>query len=274
MREAELRERALAQRPDLLLHGVQRRQHVGAGLLQDLDADRRVVVLHGERVAVAALDRDRRDVGEAHGTAVAPVEHQLAEVVRPVTAGEAQRVLAPAELGEAAGDVVGAAGDADDGRDRDAELRRAVRVELDAKLVGRARVDVDRADARDRLDARAHQVLDLAPVVLDRARRARLQLHEEPGQGFVRPAAAVLAERDARCVGVARQRRQLVHARDHVDQRAAHVGADRELEVDERAARVRERLDLLQARRGRAAPVPAARSARTRPRWAPPRASR
>ncbi len=192
--------------------------------------------------------RDRRDVGEAHGPPVAPVEHQLAEVVRPVAAGKAQRVLAPAELGEAAGDVVRAAGDADDGRDRDAELRGAVGIELDAQLVRRAGIDVDRADARDRLDARAHQVLDLAPVVLDRAGRARLQLHEEPGQRLVRPAAAVLAERDARRVGVARQRRQLVHARDHVDERAAHVRADRELEVDEGAACIRERLDLLQAR--------------------------
>ena len=99
----------------------------------------------------------------------------------------------------------------------------------------------------NRLDARAHQVFDFTPVVLDRPRRAGLQLHEEPGQGLVRAAAPVLAERDAGRIGVARQRRQLVHARDHVDERAAHVRADRELEVDEGAARVRERLDLLQA---------------------------
>ena len=247
-REAEVRERPLAKLPDLFLDRVQRREHVGAGFLQDLDRDRRVVVLHRERIAVAALDRDRGDVGQAHRPAIAPVEHELAEVFGPVAAREAQRVLAPAELGEAAGDVVGAAGDARDRGDRDAEFRGAVRVELDAKLVGCAGIDVDRADARDRLDARAHQVLDLAPIVLDRARRPGLQLHEEPGQRLVRAAAAVLAERNARRVGIARQRRELVHARDDVDQRAAHVRADRELQVDERAAGVREGLDLLQAR--------------------------
>ena len=239
-REAHLRERALAQLADLRLDGVQRRKYVGTGFLEDLDRDRRVVVLHRERVAVAALDGDGRHVGEAHRAPVAPVEHQLAELVRMVAAGEAQRVLAPPEFRESAGDVVGAAGHVDDRGDRHAQLGGTVGVEGDAKFIGRAGVDVDRADARDGLDARAHQVLDLAPVVLDRAGRARLQLHEEPGQRLVRAAAAVLAERDARRIGVARQRRQLVHARDHVDQRAAHVGADRELEVDERAAGIRE----------------------------------
>jgi hypothetical protein len=164
-RKAKVRERPFAKLPDLFLDRVQRREHVGAGFLQDLDRDRRVVVLHRERVAVAPFDRDRGDVGKVHRPAIAPVEHELAEVFGAVAAREAQRVLAPAELGEAARDVVGAAGDARDRRYRDAEFRGAVRIELDAKLIGCARIDVDGADARDRLDARAHQVLDLAAII-------------------------------------------------------------------------------------------------------------
>jgi len=246
-RETHLGERPFPQLPDLRADRAQRCQHIGPGFLLDLDRDGRVVVLHRERVAVAALDRDGRDVGETHRPPVAPVEHEVAELLRPVAAGKAQGVRAPAELREAAGHVVRAARDTGDHGDRDAEFRGAVGIEGDAQFVRRAGMDGDRADARDRLDARAHQVLDLAPVVLDRAGRAGLQLHEEPGQRFVRAAAAG-AKLDARRVGVAWQRRQLVHARNHVDQRAAHVRADREFEVDERAAGVCEGLDLLQSR--------------------------
>ena len=77
--------------------------------------------------------------------------------------------------------------------------------------------------------------------------RAGQQLHEEPGQRVVRAVAAVLAQRDLRRLRVARQRRQLVHAADDFEHRRLHVGADRELQVQERAALVREGVERLHA---------------------------
>ncbi len=128
-----------------------------------------------------------------------------------------------------------------------AEVRGAVRIEDHLQLVVGTGVDAHGRDARHGLDPGPHEFLDALAVRLDRARRAGQQLHEEPGQRLVRAAAAVVAERDRRRGRVARQRRQLVHAADHLDQRTLHVGADREAQVQERVARVRERVQLLEA---------------------------
>ena len=105
------------------------------------------------------------------------------------------------------------------------------------------------------LDAVAEQLLDLAAIVVDGPGRAGQQLHEEPRQRVVGAVAAVLAERDLRRLRVARQRRQLVHAADDFEHRRLHVGADGETQVDERAARVRERVERLHAAQTRERPL-------------------
>ena len=246
-RQAHLLELVVAQRKDFRLDRGQRLENVGVVLLHDLDADRRVAVLQREVAAIAALHLDGGDVAEPHRAAVAPFEHQVGELVHRIAAGEAHRVLAAADVDESARDVVGTARHLRDARDLDAELGGARRVEHDLQLLVGAEVDAHVGDAGNRLDARAEQLFDLAAVVVDGPRRAGQQLHEEPRQRVVRAVAAVFAERDLRRLRVARQRRQLVHAADDFEHRRLHVGADRELQVEEGAAGVREGVERLHA---------------------------
>ena len=240
-RQAERLQFVVAQRIDFRLHRGQRVENVGVVLLHDLDADRRIAVLQREIGAIAALHLDGGDVAEPDRAAVAPFEHQVRELVHRVTAREAHRVLAAADVDEAAGDVVGTARHLRDARDLDAELGGARRVEHDLQFLVGAEVDAHVGDARNRLDAAAEQLFDLAAVVVDGPRRAGQQLHEEPRQRVVGAVAAVFAQRDLRRLRVARQRRQLVHAADDFEHRRLHVGADGELQVEERAAGSRRR---------------------------------
>ena len=254
-RQADLLELVVAQRVDLRLDRRQRVENVGVVLFHDLDADGRIAVLQREIAAIAAPHLHRGDVAEPHRPAVAPLDHQVRELLHRIAAGESHRVLAAADVDEATRDVIGAAGHLRDARNLDAELGRARRVEHDLQLFLRAEVDAHVGDAGNRLDAVAEQLFDLAAVVVDGARGAGQQLHEEPRQRVVGAVAAVLAERDLRRLRIARQRRQLIHAADDFEHRRLHVGADRELQVDERAARVGEGIQRLHAAQARERPL-------------------
>ena len=181
-RQAHLLELVVAHERDLRLHGIERVENVGVVLLHDLDADGGVAVLQREIRAVAAFHLDRGHVAETHRSAVAPFEHQVRELVDLVAAGEAHRVLAPADVDEAAGHVVGVASHLRDARNLDAELGGARRIEHDLQLFLRAEVDAHIRDPGNGLDAVAEQLLDLPAVVVDGPCRAGQQLHEEPGQ--------------------------------------------------------------------------------------------
>jgi hypothetical protein len=73
----------------------------------------------------------RGHVAQAHGAAVAPLENQVGELIHGITARESHGVLPPADVDEAAGDVVRIAGHLRDTGDLDAQLRRARRIEDD-----------------------------------------------------------------------------------------------------------------------------------------------
>ena len=83
------------------------------------------------------------------GPAVAPLEHQVRELLDRVAAGEAHRVLAAADVDESARHVVGAARHLRDARNLDAELGGARRVEHDLQLLVGAEVDAHVRDARE-----------------------------------------------------------------------------------------------------------------------------
>ena len=147
-------ERALAQFRDDLLHRVQRREHVGAAGAEYLHADRRIAVLVGEELSRRRRYGNGGDIREAHRPPVAPGQHQLAELLGRVAPGEAQRVLAPADVELTAGHIVGAGGAVGDIRNGNPERRRACQIHGDAHVVRRAGIHVDRRDAGHGLDAR------------------------------------------------------------------------------------------------------------------------
>src|SRR5438309_136097 len=104
----------------------------------------------------------------AHRAALAPREHQRSELLGREASGEAQRILAPADVELAAGHVGRARGAAGHVRDTDAKSRGARQVERDAHVVGRPRVHLDGRDSRNRFEPRAYGALDEAPLRLDR----------------------------------------------------------------------------------------------------------
>ena len=253
--QAHLLELVVAQRVDLRLDRRQRVENVGVVLFHDLDADGRIAVLQREVAAIAAPHLHGGDVAEPHRAAIAPLDHQIGELLHRIAARETHRVLAAADIDETTRDVIGAAGDLRDARDLDAELGRARRVEHDLQLFLRAEVDAHVGHAGNRFDAVAKQLFDLAAIVVDGSGSSGQQLHEEPRQRVVGPVAAVCAERDLRRLRVAWQRRQLIHAADDFEHRRLHVGADRKLQVDERAAGVGEGIQRLHAAQARQRPL-------------------
>ena len=218
-----------AQLRDRGFHRIERRQHVGAVGPEYLNADGRVAVLVAEELACRRSDIDGGDVRQAHGPAVAPRQHQRAELLGREAAGETQRVLTPPDIELTTGHVGGAGGAVGHIGNNDSEGGGARQVERDAHVVGRTRVDLDGRDARYRLEPRAHRILDEASLRLDRTRGPGKQLHEEPGQGLV--GIAVTPERHAGAIGIARQRRQTIDAPDHLHERVFHVRSEREAQV-------------------------------------------
>ena len=75
-------QRPVAQFGDDLLDLLERAEHVGAGRAQHLQADRRIAVLVDEELLLGRLHLDRGDIAELDRPAVAPREHELAEICR------------------------------------------------------------------------------------------------------------------------------------------------------------------------------------------------
>ena len=197
--QAAFLERPVAQFRDDALHFFERAEHVRAGRAKDAQADRGIAVLIREELAIRRRHLDSRDIGKAHGLAVAPRQHELPKVLGVVATGVAQRVLPASDVELAGGHIRGARGLAGDVRDADAERGGACEVERDAHVVGRTALNLDLRDARDRFDARLDHVIDQAAMAFDRPLGAGQQLHEEERQllvGVRRP-----RRRAARTVG-------------------------------------------------------------------------
>ncbi len=80
------------------LHRLERPQNVGTGGAEHLNADRRIAILIPELLAGRRGDIDRREIGKSNGTAVTPRQYEIPKSIRPEQSGEAQCVLAAADV--------------------------------------------------------------------------------------------------------------------------------------------------------------------------------
>jgi hypothetical protein len=154
--------------------------------------------LDDEALAVHHLYVDVGDVAQHHGPAVTPFQYQLAELPGVKGAGEAQRVAALAYAGLAGGNVFVASGEPGGIGKLDAQARGLVGVESDAHLALAAAANLGTGDARNPLEARLNDFLDVVLVALDVSRVAVDGLEDEPGDG----AAAAAHGADDGLIGV------------------------------------------------------------------------
>ena len=223
------------------LHLGEHLKHVGAVLAHHADTERGIAVLDGVFGAVGARFLDRRDVAQLHGMAVAPGERQFAQRLDIDAALIAHRIRAAADIDAAGAGVSRRAHRARDVGNGDAELGGLVGIEGDAQLVRRAEAAflIDAGNAGDRLDLRDDDVLDVAAILQNVLVVAGQRLEEEIDERGV--GILVAAELQDGAVGLFGQALDAVEARDHVERDRVHVGADFELQRDERAALVGER---------------------------------
>ncbi len=170
-------------RLELGLHGIDRRQHIRARGAEHLQAKRRIAVLIGEALCLAAPDMDVRDVAQMDRLAAAPFEDQRFQRIDGIAAAKRQAILPAPDIDRPARDVLGAADLLRHLRNLDAELGGAQRIEDDVDLVGATiGIDLHRADAGDRLQPRDHDVLQKARIGVHIALVARQLLHEDVEQ--------------------------------------------------------------------------------------------
>ena len=133
----------------------ERGQNVRARRAQHLQGEGGIAVL----VRVSHLFRrphlDRGDVRQPHRLAVAPRQHQLAQLLDVVASGVTQGVLAAADVELAGGNIVGAGRQARDVGNAHAQCRGFRQIHRDAHVVLGGVVQAHAADARNRFDARA-----------------------------------------------------------------------------------------------------------------------
>ena len=211
------------------------------------------------------------DVAQVQRPILAPADDEVAEVDHRLTPGDAHGELAPADVGEAGGDVPCGDHRLRQPLRREAERRQAVRIEGHLDFARPAALQVDARHARDtrqpRLDDLFHELLVFRTDVGHGVSGQRLDQQRAGVLGL-----PVVATEHLRLLGVGRQRRQRVQARDDVQHDAGHVGADLEYQPHTALAAVRlgahldharqsahgflDRLDdrLLELRRGGLAP--------------------
>src|SRR6202011_5437144 len=119
-----------------------------------------IAILIAEELAFRRLRRDLGDIAKPDRFAVAPRQHQAAEILGLVAAGVAQDVLLAADFDLAAGNIRGAGRACGDVGNCHAETGRLRHVDGDANLIRRAGIDDHLRYARHTFDARLDRVLD------------------------------------------------------------------------------------------------------------------
>ena len=226
-------------------------------LVEDLDGVRAALarqrqVIGGKAVAqcetarLLPLHADAGDVAQHHRPAIAVGDDQAAKLLDRHLAQHTHGVLAAADVGEAAGNIGGRAQRRHDVAQRDAHGRRALGVQRDAHVFGAAALQVDLGHAGDarqqRLDLAADQLMKFGRVA-----RVVGALGAHQQRGRIAAGKIVAAHVDPGAVRVARQRRGLLQAVQHVQVGALHVGAEGKDEVDAAVARADVALQLAHA---------------------------
>jgi hypothetical protein len=185
------------------------------------------------------------DVAEQDRPPAAPFQHQVPQCLDVVLAAEAQRVLPPTHLVQAGRHVRVVAEFTGDTGEVDADVGGLERIERNTHFVLPATERADARHARDTLEPRYHGVLDEVLVALYRTRVVGPGGDRPPGDDLVE---IVTADADDRLVGIHRIAGHLVQPVHDLDQRAVHVRADFELQVDAAGAVPGGRLHFQQAR--------------------------
>ena len=213
--------------PDLGLDPLERRQGIGAALLEDLRRDGGVAVLDAQHRVLLPGHSDLGNVPQIDGQAVTPVHHLVPQGRHVIATGKAQLVLPASDVEGAGRHIPARRCPAGEHRDLHPQLGGAVRVETDLDLALVDPLDVDRGHPGDPLQLGLDPRLDQRLVIVYLPLGAGQLLDEEEGQGVV---AAVVV--DVRTADVVRQPRDPVQAGDDVKLGPLHVGAEGKLHVD------------------------------------------
>jgi hypothetical protein len=179
--------------------------------------------IHGQRgpavlvqraAGVAHFHRDFGNVVQVDGLAVAPGQHDVAELLEVVLAREADGVLAPADVLEAARDVGVPSGHPRKRRHVDAQGSRPVGVEGDANFAVASAIEVGVRHSGDALDARLDDFLDEILVARDIAVVAGKGTDGEPRDRAAEAAAPRVHDRLFHVDGIAWHPVEAVHDLD------------------------------------------------------------
>ena len=225
-RQVRAREGAPDEFHRCLLEARHHFQDVHADLAMGVHRDRAHPVGEHEALAIDERDLDVGHVAQPHREAVAPFQHQPPELLGTERSGEPQRVAALADAHVPARDVLVGAGQACRGRKLDSEARRLVRVEGDADFAFASAVDLGACDTGYALEPRLDHLLGVVLVTLDVAGVPFAGARDEPGDGTAVAADGV----DDRLVGVLGIARNAVEAVEDLNEAAAQVVPDHELD--------------------------------------------
>ena len=219
-----------------LFHALHGLDHVGAGLAHGVDGERGLAELADTGDGLLVAVGDGGDV--AHGDAANPAgegiavgaQHDAGDTLRRVELAVGADHVAALALVDIAGRDRGV-GPPQRVRDLghgEAVAGHALGIDRDAKLPRGAAEHVHASHARHPLQAFLNHVLDEVAVGVDGAVVAGLAREDEPGDGLVLGAGGA----DDGLSGVARLVGHAVKAIGHEHERAIHVGADGELQLD------------------------------------------
>ncbi len=208
----------------------------------DRDVVGRVAVAHYETVESSRHDLDVGDFAEIDGPVATPAHDQFIEFLRFELAGEANRVLAPADIREPARRVGRTRQCPDDVVHADPECGRAVGVEPDLHLARLLAVQVDLGNAGDPCETRFDVILDQLLVIGEFLVGIFGQYPDEHRCGRRRLLTATGKHLWLDSIG--RPRWGLVEVVDDVEFCFLDVGADVEGERDETRAAADESIDV------------------------------
>ena len=206
------------------LHGV------GAVAAIQADVVGRIAVAPGKAVALHEAGLDAGHIAQIDRLLIAPANDQLTELVDAKAAGNTDRVLTPADIGEATGDVGGATQRPGYIVDGDTHAREPVGIDVDRNFALAAGFQAHLGDAgytrQPGLNNGGHQIFIGGDIGVNAVGAKQLQ----GGRGIV--AGGPGPSTHNRFVGVGGQGRRLVEIGDDVDQPLLHVPANLEVELD------------------------------------------